>query len=476
MNDIAIKIDNISKVYKLYPSNRHRLKEALDPLRRKYHTEFYALKSLNLIIKKSEIIGIVGRNGAGKSTLLKIISGVTQPTRGHLDVNGNISALLELGPGFNPEFTGVENIFFYGAIMGFSKSEMEDRLDHIVSFADIGDFVSKPMKIYSKGMRARLAFAVAINVDPDILIVDEVLAVGDELFQRKCYAKIENFMNKGVSILFVTHNVDIINQLCTRAILIDKGELILEGPAKLVTTQYQRLLYSNLDHTVKVREEIVRINQDDALKKGSQTESQLNKRPKIEENEKEIFEKIKPITNEPIIQKAHYIEQLKPESTVEYKNYDVEILDVKITTMNGRRVNVLLMGDKYIYSYKVKFNIEAKNVIFGMKIKDQKGLNITGMSNYNFKKLSPDKLIKKVKVGEKYYIKFIFRCLLLNGIYFTNAGVSTYTGNGIIFLNRITDAACFKVLVSDDCQSTGIIQMDQELTFEKLKPGIVELD
>jgi len=186
-NDIVISTRNLTKVYKLYRSPQDRLKEALHPGRKKYHKDFYALKDVNLEIRRGEVLGIVGKNGSGKSTLLKILSRVLTPSSGEFEVKGKVSSLLELGSGFNPELTGMENIFFYGTILGFTEEKIRGKLQEILDFAEIGDFVYQPLKTYSSGMKARLAFSVAINVDPDILILDEVLAVGDELFRRKCF-------------------------------------------------------------------------------------------------------------------------------------------------------------------------------------------------------------------------------------------------------------------------------------------------
>ena len=202
----AIKVTNLSKVYKLYDKPADRLKESLHPLKKKYHKEFYALNDVSFEIKKGETVGIIGKNGAGKSTLLKIITGVLTPSGGHVHVNGRIASLLELGAGFNPEYTGVENIYLQGTLMGYTKEEMESKIQAILDFADIGDFVYQPVKSYSSGMFARLAFAVAINVEPDILIVDEALSVGDMRFQQKCYRKFREFQELKKTILFVTHD------------------------------------------------------------------------------------------------------------------------------------------------------------------------------------------------------------------------------------------------------------------------------
>lgn len=243
MNNIAIKVSHLTKVYKLYDKPVDRLKESLHPLKKKYHKEFYALNDVSFEIKKGETVGIIGKNGAGKSTLLKIITGVLTPSSGHVHVNGRIASLLELGAGFNPEYTGVENIYLQGTLMGYTKEEMESKIQAILDFADIGDFVYQPVKSYSSGMFARLAFAVAINVEPDILIVDEALSVGDFAFQAKCFQKFQSFQKLGKTILFVSHSTQQIIQYCNKAMLIHCGNLIkYSDDVKQTTYDYEVLI------------------------------------------------------------------------------------------------------------------------------------------------------------------------------------------------------------------------------------------
>lgn len=238
MNDIAIRVENLSKIYKLYDKPIDRMKESLHPLKKKYHKDFYALDDVSFEVKKGETVGIIGKNGAGKSTLLKIITGVLTPTSGEVQVNGRISSLLELGAGFNPEYTGIENIFFQGTLIGYSEDEMQARLDDITSFADIGDFIHQPVKMYSSGMFARLAFAVAINVDPDILIVDEALSVGDMRFQAKCFRKFKDFQDDNKTILFVTHDTGAIINYCSKAFWIHSGKKHEEGTPNYICKRY----------------------------------------------------------------------------------------------------------------------------------------------------------------------------------------------------------------------------------------------
>ena len=247
MPNTAIKVSHLTKVYKLYDKPIDRLKESLHPLKKKYHKDFYALNDVSFEIKKGETVGIIGKNGAGKSTLLKIITGVLTPSSGHVQVNGRIASLLELGAGFNPEYTGIENIYLQGTLMGYTKEEMKAKVDEISAFADIGDFVHQPVKMYSSGMFARLAFAVAINVDPDILIVDEALSVGDFAFQAKCNLYMKEYLSNK-TILFVTHDMATVSKMAESAILIDGGKLIKKGEVKEIIQMYTKLLQDKVSY------------------------------------------------------------------------------------------------------------------------------------------------------------------------------------------------------------------------------------
>lgn len=242
MSDIAIKVENLSKIYKLYDKPIDRLKESLSIKKKKYHREHYALNNISFEIKKGETIGIIGTNGSGKSTLLKMITGVLTPSSGSMDVNGKISALLELGAGFNPEYTGLENIYLNGTMMGYTREEMELRVQPIMDFADIGEFMNQPVKTYSSGMFARLAFAVAINVEPEILIVDEALSVGDIRFQIKCMDKMKQMMHGGTTVLFVSHDTNAIRRLCMKAVWINNGVIKDIGEVNRVTDNYLNFL------------------------------------------------------------------------------------------------------------------------------------------------------------------------------------------------------------------------------------------
>lgn len=242
-SETLITLKDITKKYNLYNKKEDRIKEALDPMRRSFHTDFFALRNVSLSVKRGEILGIVGRNGSGKSTLLKIVSGIVTPTAGAVNVKGTVVALLELGAGFNPEFTGMENIYFYCSILGLVKREIDAIVEEIIEFSELGRFIHQPLKTYSSGMRARLGFSVSVFVDPDILIIDEVLAVGDEQFRKKCHERMQRFFRGGKTILFVSHAVESVNELCTRAVMLRGGELVAEGPTEEVTTRYEQYLY-----------------------------------------------------------------------------------------------------------------------------------------------------------------------------------------------------------------------------------------
>ncbi|HRZ42515.1 MAG TPA: ABC transporter ATP-binding protein [Bacteroidales bacterium] len=463
--DTVIRLTGVSKMYKLFGSKTDRLKEALHPFKKKYHKPFYALRDINLEVKRGEILGIVGVNGSGKSTLLKLISGIIPATRGSVEVKGRVVPLLELGAGFNPEFTGLENIYFYNSIHGYTRKQTDAILNEILDFAEIGEFIHQPVKTYSSGMKARLAFAVSVNIDPDILILDEVLSVGDELFRRKCYARMEQFFKGGKTILFVSHSVQAINQLCTRSVLLSGGQLILEGPTKLVTAQYERYLYAKKEMMATVREEIVELNKNEALKAAAYAELAAAKdtptapphptdEPVVTANTPETARQA---AKELLKPKAQSLPNLIPKSTVEYRNAEVDIFEMCIKTVDGLKVNVLIPGDRYEYSYKVSFRQNAKNVAFGMMFKTEKGLDICGMNTENIQML-----VEQTIAGSIFLVRWSFTCNLLQGTYYTNAGVSEYTAGKHRFLNRIVDVLVFKVREQAQPVNSGMVFMISE--------------
>ncbi len=286
MPNTAIKVSHLTKVYKLYEKPIDRLKESLHPLKKQYHKDFYALNDVSFEIKKGETVGIIGKNGAGKSTLLKIITGVLTPTSGHVHVNGRIASLLELGAGFNPEYTGIENIYLQGTLMGYAHSEMEAKIDEILAFADIGDFVHQPVKMYSSGMFARLAFSVAINVEPDILIVDEVLSVGDARFQTKSIKKMESIKKNGTTILFVSHAIEQVKRFCQKAIWINDGKIKQIGEQSTVGDMYTDSLHlESLENSTNEQKNFIKSNTN------SSTQAKISSF-KLEKKELKVFEKL----------------------------------------------------------------------------------------------------------------------------------------------------------------------------------------
>lgn len=347
--DIAIKVENLSKVYKLYNAPIDRMKEALHPLKKSYHKEFYALNDVSFKIKKGDCVGIIGRNGAGKSTLLKIITGVLSPTRGKVTVNGRISALLELGAGFNPEYTGMENIYFQGNIMGYSNDEMEKKVDEIVSFADIGDFIYQPVKNYSSGMFARLAFSVAINVEPEILIVDEALSTGDFMFQYKCLQKIKAFREQGITVLFVSHSSQSIIEYCNHAIF------LYDGGVKFQSDDVQKVIFTY--------EEMIR------------TRNQIDiKSCDIEIDEKAIIHQYDYLTDANVDLKEHRIGSHRAILRDAYFSQNIDSMSDNIVICSGKKTELKII---------VLSKESIEKVVIGMSIRNVNGFSIWGDNTLN---------------------------------------------------------------------------------------------
>ena len=435
-NEYAVEVNEVSKTFQIYDNPKDRLKQAIIPKIKNvigkdasnYYDEFSALENVSFQIKKGETVGIVGRNGSGKSTILQIICGTLSPSSGDVKTNGRIAALLELGSGFNPEFSGRENVYMNAAILGLSRRETAERFGDIEAFADIGDFIDQPVKSYSSGMVVRLAFAVAINVEPEILVIDEALSVGDELFQRKCFSKIEEIKSNGATILFVSHSGPAVIELCDRAILMDSGEKLIEGKSKEVIGHYQKLLYAPDDKKNEIRSEIVKTD----------TKLELNS----DETEKLVS-----------IDEEYFDENLKPSSTIEYQSNGAVICSAEIKSCSNRRVNHLLPRVEYKYRYQVKFTKTVKNVRFGMLIKTMSGVELGGAHTAN----NIQDGIPVVEAGEILDIEFMFNCNLNPGTYFMNSGV-TGTIDGVdTFLHRLLDIEMFRVLPDSRNLTTAIV-------------------
>ncbi|MDR0477941.1 MAG: ABC transporter ATP-binding protein [Desulfobulbaceae bacterium] len=466
---IAITVENLSKCYQIYDKPHQRLMQMLWRGRRNYYHEFWALKDVSFTVTKGETVGIIGKNGSGKSTLLQLICGTLNPSAGNIETNGRIAALLELGSGFNPEFTGRENVFLNAAILGLDQEEIKARFDDIAAFADIGEFIDQPVKMYSSGMLVRLAFSVSVNVNPEILVVDEALSVGDEKFVRKCFARLEAIRDSGATILFVSHSGGTIIELCDRAILIDSGERLLTGVPKTVYGHYQRLLYAEADKANTIRVQIREFDRQsleqppdlqqidlgqghetsphvDTPKQAASATTGMTPPPEHPEKQGELRDFFDP--------------NLKPATTIAYESRGAIIKEPKITTLNGRPVNHLIRGKWYRYSYRVEFFQDAYSVHFGMLIKTITGAELGGATSAPTMK---DR-VATVFAGSIYAVNFQFLCLLNTGAYFMNAGVLGEIAGEITYLYRLLDGAMFKVLPESRMTMTGMIDF-------QCKPG-----
>ena len=433
MAETSICLKKVSKYYKLYDSPKDRLKEALHPFGKKFHQNFYALNNVNLEIGKGELVGIIGRNGAGKSTLLRIVAGILQPNSGEIIVHGRISALLELGSGFNPEFTGIENIYFYGTILGFSRQEMGEKVDNIIRFANIGKFINQPIKTYSSGMRARLSFSVATNIEPEILIVDEVLSVGDIRFRRKSYDRMKGLMNCGTTVLLVSHDTNTINEICERALMFHKGNLVLDGSAKDVTKMYLKSISTNNG-----------ISNSSLQKELRRIEDSKNE-PTIEKNKKEKME-----------DGSFYSKQVgKTAAPVWARNFPVELVKSEITNLNKEKVNVITHGHVYKLQLSYQFNESVSNVVFPIAFHTLKGLEI-----YGIRYPDNETAVDLIKEGQTVNIEWNFKTSFMPGYYYLSAGVTHLIEFEKEIYLRVEDLLAFKVMEYKKRVHWGMISVD----------------
>ena len=410
MSEFAIQVKHLDKMYKLYNKPSDRLRETLGfkvPVR-----EHYALRDVNFQVERGETVGIIGTNGSGKSTILKIITGVLNPTAGEVKVDGRISALLELGAGFNMEYTGIENVYLNGTMMGFSKEEVDARLQDILDFADIGDFVYQPVKSYSSGMFVRLAFAVAINIDPEILIVDEALSVGDVFFQAKCYRKFEEFKKMGKTILFVSHDLSSISRYCDRVILLNKGVKLEEGSPKQMVDMYKQLL----------------VGQDPA---------------KAEEKKEE--------------QKENWSQQFQVNpNMLEYGTKLAEIVDFAVLDDKGRCTNTIEKGSSFRIRMKVVFHKDIQEPIMAYTFKDIKGTEITG-TNTLFEKKS----VEHSQAGDCCTVTFEQEMFLQGGEYLLSFGCTGYKDGEFTVFHRLYDAC--NITVVSNKNTVGFYDMNSKV-------------
>lgn len=416
MSDIEIKVENLSKVYKLYDKPIDRMKESLSLTKKKYSREHYALNNISFEIKKGETVGIIGTNGSGKSTILKIITGVLNSTSGTVQVNGRISALLELGAGFNPEYTGIQNIYLNGTMMGYSKDEIDKKIDGIVNFADIGDFINQPVKTYSSGMFVRLAFAVSINIDPQVLIVDEALSVGDVFFQAKCYKKFDEFKKAGKTILFVTHDLGSISKYCDRAILLNKGIKVYDGNTKEAIDIYKKILVNQLDEQVNDFSESKEI-----MSSGIKWKDSIVTNPNI----------------------------------VEYGSKKAEIIDFCIIE-NKNITNNVVKGREFLIKMKVFFKCKIEDPIFAFTIKNLKGVEITG-TNTMIEKVD----LNIVNENECKEITFKQVMNLQGGQYLLSLGCTGYVDGEFTVYHRLYDIC--DITVISDKNTVGYYDMNSDV-------------
>lgn len=413
----AIQVCDLCKVYKLYDKPSDRLKEAFH-LSKKEYKENYALNHVNFSINKGETVGIIGTNGSGKSTILKIITGVLNPTQGEVKVNGRISALLELGAGFNMEYNGIENVYLNGTMIGFSEKEIEEKLPEILEFADIGDYVYQPVKTYSSGMFVRLAFAVAINIDPEILIVDEALSVGDVFFQAKCYRKFEEFKEKGKTIVFVSHDLSSISKYCDKVYLLNKGNLLGEGSPKKMIDIYKRVLVGQYDENGE-NEEAVSLDDEKAKAMGQNPD------------------------------------------LLEYGSGKAKITECFMTDENGVRTNAIIKGSTFQVHMKVKFEEELPAPIFAFSIKNIKGTEITG-TNTMFEKA----FLESVNAGEEKEIIFTQEMNLQGGEYLLSLGLTGYEKDVFTVYHRLYDV--INITVVSDKNTVGFYDMNSKITIRTI--------
>ncbi len=418
-NEYALKINNVSKVYRLYSKPIDRLKESLNPMKKVYHKQYYALNNVSFDIKKGECVGVLGTNGAGKSTILKIITGVLNPTEGNVEVNGKISALLELGAGFNSEYTGIENIYLNGTLLGYTREEIDSRVNDILEFADIGDFVYQPVKTYSSGMFVRLAFAVAINIDPEILIVDEALSVGDVFFQTKCYKKFDDFKKSGKTILLVTHSLSSVSKYCDRVIVLDKGKKVDEGETSEMIDLYKKILVNQQEDVTQKENKNVQTNEIEQWK------SLLSLNPK----------------------------------TDSYGNGKAEIIDFAVIDNKNRIGSYVKKGEYFTIKIKIRFNEEIDDPIAAFTILNPQGTDITG-TNTMYEHCP----IGKVKKGDIKTVSFRQKLDIQGGEYLISFGCTGFEEGELVVYHRLYRAVDISII--SEKNTVGFYDMNSDVTID----------
>lgn len=438
MSKTVIKITNLVKEYKMYSRKKDKLLETIFPtIVKGRHGTFRATNNLNLEIKEGEVVGILGKNGSGKSTLLKMITGVVYPTSGNIEIKGRVSSLLELGTAFNPDLTGIENIYQHGQVMGLTNEQIEEKKDEIIEFASIGEHLYQPVKTYSSGMFARLAFACAINVDPDILIVDEVLSVGDMAFQLKCFKKFEQFKKEGKTILFVSHSIGDIQKNCTRTIILENGTKIFDGDVKKGVEKYKKIIVG-LD------------SEDDD--EGNEEKDLL------EISENRSIEIKKDIIDESKEWKINFIQN---PNIVEYGDLRAEVIDYGMFDLNNRPINAFDNNDTIVLKSKIKFNEDVESPIFTMTVKDFQGTVITG-TNTDVEKIETG----KYKKGDIVIVEFKQKIPITAGKYTLSFSCTKYNLKGELeVLNRKYDALLIDAITTKN--GVGLVRLNSEITLKK---------
>ena len=436
----ALTVSNLTKVYHLYDRPSDRLKEALGFSKKNRHRDLYALRDVSFSVRQGETVGIIGTNGSGKSTILKIITGVLTPTSGEVKVNGRISALLELGAGFNMEYTGRENVYLNGTMMGFSREEIDARMDSILSFADIGDFVNQPCKTYSSGMFVRLAFAVAINIDPEILIVDEALSVGDVFFQSKCYHKFEEFKAQGKTILFVSHDLSSISKYCDRVILLNKGVMRAEGEPREMVDLYKKLLV-NLDSGDAPAAKMPAA--PDAPGEEAQSAAAAPEPAKVKKSE---------LTG---------VLDRNP-NTIEYGEGQADFVKIRIFDERGNETGSIEKGTEFTIQLTVRFNHSVDDPIVAYTFKNLQGTEITGTNTWY-----EDKAPGHKDGGDVITVSFRQKMNLQGGEYLLSFGCTGYHEGQFRVFHRLYDIIGITVISTKN--TVGYYDMDSVVTITEEK-------
>jgi len=423
----TVKVEKLTKTYKLYKNNVDRVKEVLLPFKKQYYQEFKALQNVSFTVKKGETVGIIGRNGSGKSTLLQVICGIIKSSSGFIETRGRIAALLELGAGFNPEFTGRQNVYLNAAILGVEDKVINERFSDIVEFAGIGNFVDQPVKTYSSGMFVRLAFSIAVNVDPDILVIDEALSVGDAFFQSKCFSKFKEFQEKGITVLLVTHDMNAVTRFCSKAYLLENGQVHSFGNPKKVVDEYNRLVVdcSNLKSNAAC---------DDKNSDANVKLSDFSARNEFE---------INPDENR-------------------YGNGMAEIFNAGIYSLEGQPVQTMLHGLTYEFKLEVRFLGDLINPILSYTIKDLKGFDISG-TNTLYKNIKTE----KVKKNDVIQVSFRHKNILNKGQYLLSFGCAGFENGKYVVYDRRFDYLIFEVL--SDQMGVGFVDLESTVKINKYK-------